>query len=373
MTKNKYLNFTLIAIGIIAAIFLLPLMIRLFLPFVLGFLIAMMCQKIIRFLEHRLKINRGISSALLIIFIVGIITLILSVLIYQLFVQLAGLFSGFPELMESIRLKGNELYLKFSDIYDNLPDEFQGYVENFIWDIQNNLKDAISPITKNIITFAKNFAFSLPEAVMFIIMFILSTFFFTKDYQQVVNFANEILSKPFLSKAVFLKDTVFGAFFKYIKAQLIMMSIISSEVTIVLWILGIDYPLVWGLIIGFTDALPFFGTAIILVPWAIINLIYGDYMLALALIILQCTTFITRQLLEPRIVSSQIGLHPILTLISIYVGLKLFGVIGMIITPILMLLAVNFYVSFKEGKNEISENSEESTALESETENEYKS
>lgn len=350
MTKNKYIKFAIIAVAAIVGVFLIPLVLKLFLPFILGFLIASMCQKIIQFFERRLKINREISSVLLVIFIVGSITLVISLVLYQLIVQIVELFSNFPELMEMLKIKGSELYLKFSSIYSGLPTEFQEFVEKFVFEIQNNISNAVSPVARGIVTTAKNFAFSLPDAVIFIVMFILSTFFFTKDYQLVINFLKEILSKPMMSKLNIFKDTVFGAFFKYIKAQLIMMCIIGTEITIALWILGIDYPLVWGLLIGFMDALPFFGTSIILVPWAIINFIYGDYMLALAFIIIQFTAFITRQLIEPRIVSSQIGLHPILTLISIYIGLKIFGVVGMIITPIIMLLIVNFYVSVKDGK-----------------------
>ena len=99
---------------------------------------------------------------------------------------------------------------------------------------------------------------------------------------------------------------------------------------------------------GLVDALPFFGTAVILVPWALVSLIYGDFYAFTALIIIQLLTFVVRQLAEPKVVSHQIGIHPILTLISVYVGLKYFGIYGVIGAPILTMLAVNLYLSFRQ-------------------------
>ena len=129
------------------------------------------------------------------------------------------------------------------------------------------------------------------------------------------------------------------------------MIITALLVTVCLWIVGMDYPMVWGLVCGLVDALPFFGTAAVLVPWAVISLIYGDYYSFIALLVIQALTFIVRQLLEPKVVSKQIGIHPILTLVSVYIGLKYFGVVGVILAPIIMLLAVNLYVSYKENAN----------------------
>ena len=132
------------------------------------------------------------------------------------------------------------------------------------------------------------------------------------------------------------------------RSQLILSSITALLVAVTFWVLGIDYSIVWGIIIGIIDAFPILGSGIILVPYAIIDfMINKNLFFALCIIVLQIVAFVVRQILSPRVMSSQLGLHPIVTLISIYVGNEVMGVMGMIIFPILALLLVSLYTSYK--------------------------
>jgi len=111
-------------------------------------------------------------------------------------------------------------------------------------------------------------------------------------------------------------------------------------VSLALWILKVDYPVVIGFITGLVDALPIFGTGIILIPWAVFSFLKRDIFLGIGLVILQVIVFLVRELAEPKLMSTHLGLHPILSLISLYIGLKYFGVLGAIITPVLMIIPV---------------------------------
>ena len=138
-----------------------------------------------------------------------------------------------------------------------------------------------------------------------------------------------------------IKNDLLSALIGYIKAQLILMVITFIEVSIGLLIIGIDYAILLGLLISIIDVFPILGTGTVLIPWALFSFISGNYPLGFSLIILYGIVMLVRQLLEPKIVSGQIGLYPLVTLMSMYIGLQVFGIAGMIMGPIMVLIVRN--------------------------------
>jgi sporulation integral membrane protein YtvI len=132
------------------------------------------------------------------------------------------------------------------------------------------------------------------------------------------------------------KAGVIKAIGGYIRAQCILMCIVSAICVTGLVILGNQYALLLGVLIAFVDALPVFGSGAFFWPWALYSIIVGNYKMAMGLAIINILVLITRQMLEPRIIGSQIGLHPVATLMSIFIGLKVFGLFGFIIGPIIL-------------------------------------
>ena len=110
------------------------------------------------------------------------------------------------------------------------------------------------------------------------------------------------------------------------------------------------YPFLSALGIGFVDALPILGSGTVMIPWAIIAAINGDLNLGIAIIIIYAIILIVRQLVEPKIVSNKIGIHPIFTLIAMYTGFRLIGVLGLFVGPIILIILKNiFRVSIENG------------------------
>ena len=180
------------------------------------------------------------------------------------------------------------------------------------------------------------------------LIFLLSVFFFIKDYSSVMNFFREAIPEKTLSQLRYLKNTAWRGFVGYIKSQVILSSVTALLVAVTFWFLDIEYAIVWAIIIGIIDALPILGSGIVLIPYAIITLMmHESVFFSLTIIILQAVIFIVRQVLSPRVMSSQLGIHPIITLASIYVGNELMGIWGMVVFPILALLLVSLYKSYK--------------------------
>ncbi len=348
MNYEKTLRYIIITAGIAVALFLLPLFIKIFAPFLAAFFIAAVCQGIVKFLERRLKISRGISSAALVTLIVASVLGLIAVAIFQLFSQAKNLISNLPDTISAFRLQLNNLTERFNGFKLSLSPEISQIIDSVLaqlWEYTTTLSGMAGSLA---IDAAKGIAVSLPGILIFLVMFILGTFFFTKDYLLVINFLKEIFPQKVIGLAAKGKDIVLHAFSSYIKAQLTLMLLTAFLVTVGLWIIGKEYPLLWGIVCGMVDVMPILGTAAVLVPWALISLIYGDMYSFVSLLIIQALVFVVRQLAEPKIISRQIGIHPILTLVSIYIGLKFFGITGVIFAPIITLLAVNLYVSYRE-------------------------
>ncbi len=348
MSLEKVTKFVLTTAGIAAGLFLFPFLLKIFAPFVFAFIVAIPCQKIVGFLEKKFHINRGISSAIISTLIVTAAISVVIIVAFQLFTQLKNLISALPAAIDSLRGQFNGLVTRFDGYKHSLPKELSSGIDTAVSGFKEYSGELSHRATSAALSAAGSAATRLPGIFLFLTMFILGTFFFTKDYVLVINFFKELFPKKIIDVLVKTKNFISGAFFSYIKAQFILMSLTSTIVSVSLWIVGIDYALLWGILTGLVDALPFLGTATILIPMALFSFILGDNYSFTAILIIQVLVFLIRQLAEPKVVSRQIGIHPILTLVSVYVGLRFFGFAGVVLAPIAMVLLVNLYVSYKE-------------------------
>lgn len=348
MSFEKIFRYIIITTGIAAALFLFPLFIKIFAPFIAAFFIATTSQGLVKFLERKFKINRGISSAALVTFIVASVLGLLCIVLFQVFSQAKNLIINLPDTISAFRTQFNFWIEQLNGFKLSLSPEMAQIIDTTLTQLWEYTATLSGRTTSAVIDAATNFAVALPDVFIFLVMFILGTFFFTKDYLLVINFFKEIFPGKVIRFITKIKNILIRAFSSYVKAQLILMFLTAVLVTVGLWIVGKDYPLLWGIVCGIVDALPLLGTAVILIPWALVSLVFGDMYSFSSLLIIQILVFVIRQLAEPKIISKQIGIHPILSLVSIYIGLKFFGLAGAIFAPIIALLAVNFYISYKE-------------------------
>jgi len=148
-----------------------------------------------------------------------------------------------------------------------------------------------------------------------------------------------------------MKNGVFSSLFKLLTAYLIIMSITFTELLIGLSIIHVKYSIVFAFLICIVDILPVLGTGTILIPWTIYEFIIRDTRMGVSVLTLYIVILVVRQLLEPKIIGHQIGVHPLISLISIYAGLQLLGAIGLILGPIIMIIIKNTYsILYKDKK-----------------------
>jgi len=202
------------------------------------------------------------------------------------------------------------------------------------------LQQSISGLSARALAAAGSFAGRLPAAALCCSFAVLSSFFILPDYEEIGAFLLRQLP-PGLAKPVRdSKDFLISTVRQVVKAYLLIMSITFGEISLGLWLLGVDYYLIIGLAVAVLDILPVIGSGSILIPWGIWTLLRGRAALGLGILLLYAVVTGVRTVLEPRIVGRRIGLSPLATLVSMYAGMKLGGVGGLVLAPMAVTLAL---------------------------------
>lgn len=306
-------------------------------PFIIAFALSSFMEPLIKFLMKRAKLNRKVSAIISLLLFMLIFSLLLAFLISRVYQEAQSLYELMPEYTTNIYNNINDYISRASEIYLKLPDKAIESIEGMITNLTSSVSEMGSSFAKSLV----NTAISIPQAIIFVIITILSTFFMAADKDKIYDYIRTNIPEEWVDKVVSIKDDMFAALFGYIRAQLILMSITFVELSVGFAIIGVRQNILLGLLISIIDALPILGTGGVLIPWAIYNFITRDIRMGISLIILYGVVLVVRQLIEPKVLGQQIGLHPLATLLSMYVGLRVFGYAGMIIGPITLLLLKN--------------------------------
>jgi sporulation integral membrane protein YtvI len=322
-------------------IYLLPKIIVLLLPFLTAYIIKIIATPL-RSLFEKIKLPKALSAVLSIILVAVVLFAVVGVIVYKIGYEIYGFSSSIPALCDAVSSAFLRARNTLNDLPKLLPFDISPYLDN----ISDSINDAaislsssvVEVITRSAIGFAKN----IPSFLIAVVFSILAAFFMLSDEKNIKSGVKKMLGTSLSEKLRAIKADLSGALLAYVKAQGILMSITFTEIFIGLSILGIKYSFLFAILIAIVDAIPVLGTGTILLPWAVVNLIMGNYSLAIGLLIIYAVCIVVRQFLEPKIISSQIGMHPLLTLVAMYVGFRLFGILGMILGPVVTLIAKNF-------------------------------
>ncbi len=316
---------------------------RLFMPFLLGLVFAMAVNPLANLLQKKLKIPRGFSAVLVMVLIIGLLGGLLTFLVSKLISEGRDLYTQIPEIYENAKLQVSSLGDRWNKIYVNLPDG----VQNVFASMGNNISEKVSQILRNtsepMMDYAERFARAIPNVFVAVVVFLLSSYFMVTEHKS-VNAALKKLFKPKLTERLrLIKKELKSCLGGYLKAQLILMAIAFAIIFIGLSVLNIKYALLIALGIALIDALPFFGSGLILWPWALIAFLNGNIAIGIGTLVIYIAVTVMRRFAEPKLISTGMGMHPILTLMSMYIGYKIFGVGGLILGPILLIIIISFY------------------------------
>ncbi|MFO7153664.1 MAG: sporulation integral membrane protein YtvI [Caldicoprobacter oshimai] len=300
-------------------------------PFVVALFITFIIERPVSFLTTKLKLPRGTAVGIVLLFFTlitgGIVILIFSELVNEIW----RLTREIPSA-QVVREYVDTLLGRVQNLYLSLPAE----LERTIRDSLGSVVGSISVFLQSLLNYLLDMVKFLPQLFLFIVISLVSSFFMSRDREKISRFVYKQIPEGWRNKVRTVKEDLFAALMGFIKAQSILISVTFIELLIGYSLIGVKYVFSLALITAVVDALPVLGTGTILIPAAAINLIMGNVPKALAFIALYIVILIVRQFLEPKVVGQSLGLHPLVTLISIYVGLQLFGIIGLFLGPIIV-------------------------------------
>ena len=264
-------------------------------PFVVGWIIASIATPVVNWLEKRLKIRKKLGSALIII---GVLALM-----------------------------GTLGYFAVSWLVSEVSN------------LDDTMGSLMSKISEPTVSAAGNIAKRVPSYLVSTIVAVMSSYFFISEREEVVTWVKQIAPKSVTERMIMVIDNLKYAVGGYFKAQFKIMGIVFLILAVGLGFLKVHYFVLSAFLIAFLDFLPFFGTGTAMIPWAIYAVFMGDYKRAVVLVVIYAITQIVRQLIQPKLVGDSVGLNPLVTLLLIYIGYRIGGVIWMILAvPVGMVL-----------------------------------
>lgn len=322
-------------------------------PFLLSFFFAVLLQRPLRWLDKKTKHKcHGLWSVILVLAVIAIILIPIGLILAALFREIGSFvnylsdqLSDLPTFLVTLE-KELLSFLKFlpGGLYTTVSDKitvfFGGLINDFdLSTIGIDTKSITNGITTSI-NGVYNVAKNVPSVLIGLVIGIIAWIFFTKDYRYIVNFIKLQLPDGKKNLLVEIKQVFSKTILKMVRAYLIIMFITFCELFLGMSIMNLagimnnSYIFIMAICVAIFDILPVAGSGGILIPWSIINLIIGNYSLAIGILIMYAIITVVRQYIEPKIVGSSLGVHPLITLAGLYFGLKLFGFMGMFIVPI---------------------------------------
>lgn len=337
LVNNKRVKFIInilfISICLVLAYLALKYVPQFFMPFILSILVVLVTNPLVDVIVNKLKIPRKIAGPIIVILAIMILCAIAYFCVAVVFGEVEGLLSDIKEILKSLPEK-IELYSgKYNSFLDNiqLPESIKTTIsfDSIVDTVYNSitaeldLKDIIAWVVGNGASFL--FAFFI---------FVVSSVLISADYVRIKSFIvrqfPDKRKQTLTNFKSFMKSTVW----EYVKTYSLIFIFYFVSMFVIFLLMGIERAALIAFLIALVDLLPVVGLGVVLIPWSVISFISGSPWVGVILISSYIILTLVRNFLEPKLLGKHVGLHPLVTLLALYLGLKLFGVIGVFVVPL---------------------------------------
>ena len=311
--------------------YILPVLI----PFIIAFIIAAILNRPINYLSEKLHINRKVVAIVCVIIFMSIAGGLITWLVTSILSSAGQIFSHLPGTFENLIIPLlQELFEKIENMFRNADPAFIQMLEANGSALLQGLSNGILKISNSIISSITVWISAVPTIFMKTVITVIVTFFIAVDYEKITGFIRKQIPEKQQGIVSQAKTFLFKTLPKFVVSYGFIFALTFVELWIGLALIGIPYAGLIALIISIFDILPVLGTGGILIPWSIIGFFIGNYRVAVGMALVYVVITVVRNIVEPKIIGKQMGLHPVLTLASMLIGLHLFGIIGLIGMPI---------------------------------------
>lgn len=312
------------------------------LPFLIAFFIAALVQPVVAFLHRRLHINRRLGGVLTVLVFALAFGALVTFAVTKIVGELTAVSRMLPQLLGQLALALERITAGVSGYLDTLPSNMAQGLAGALQNLSGELT-RLSSLSSGVVSLFYSVVTRVPTFLLTFIITIVAACFMSMDYAKIRAFVMRQLPKKAQAYMVDIKNYFFVTVFRLLRAYLTLMLITFVELSVGLTLFRIPHSVVIAAMISVVDILPILGTGTVMIPWALVALITGQVYLGLCLVALYAVVTVVRNILEPKIVGDRIGLYPLITLIAMFVGLKVFGVAGMFLLPITIIIVKHFH------------------------------
>ena len=311
-------------------------------PFVLALVLSWLLNPPVRWLQKKLSVSRGIITMALLILVFGVVGGVLWALSWMAVEQVQALFLNWETVVDGMVSSLDRVLEWLGGLSELIPGNAYTAGERLGQLLENWVRDIdVSGWLRMVADRAPSLVGQVSAFVVATIVFLMATYFITADYPRLRFFITDRVPAPARSFCSDVRRIFMEAFGGYLKSQLIISFVVFIILALGFFAIGQPYGLLLALGFAVLDFIPIIGSGTVMVPWAVVDIIVGDYTHAVQLMVIWGIIALFRRLGEPKILGDQTGLSPILSLVGIYVGMLVGGVLGMIVGPLLLLVLIN--------------------------------
>jgi sporulation integral membrane protein YtvI len=321
-------------VGLVLVFVALKYVVPYFLPFLVALMLAVLIDPTVDGIEERLRVPRGVAVGLALVFFFGLFLGLVLFGIGALVMQLGELAANLPAHYEKLVLFTEDLLDRLTEAYSGMPEDMVAFIDTSVRGSLQSVYLALS----SLVTALLNALRGLPMAFILSLVSLVAAFFISRDKALIAEFCLSLLPPNWRDRARAVNRDVLSSVVGLVKAQLLLVALTTVLTVIGLLLMGVRYAWLVGLLTGILDILPIVGPTVVLVPWAVYCFIDGNTWLGVGLMALHLGLSTFRQFMEPRIIGQRLGLHPLIALLSLYLGIRLLGVTGLVVGPLVAII-----------------------------------
>lgn len=331
LTKHQWILILLTLFLIIAGYFILPVSI----PLILAFFTALFLNPIIRWMQYRFKWNRKLSVSIVFLLFLVLISVLGTYFVTRAVTHVVNFTENAPSYINQLNAKFIEWETDIDHVTEDLPKEFVKQVKE---GIESNL-GALSDSVKDELKLDKiaSVVGKVPQYLVSLLVYLIALFMFMMELPRLKSMTYKHLTDETAEKVRFMNARLAYVVLGFLKAQFLVSIIIFVITLLGLLYIAPEYAIIMSFIIWLIDFIPIIGSIVILGPWSLYMFITGDTITGAELAVLAVILLAIRRTVEPKVMGKHIGLSPLATLIAMYIGLQLIGILGFILGPLLVI------------------------------------
>jgi sporulation integral membrane protein YtvI len=333
--RQFIINFLYFAIILGIIILLARYALGVLMPFLIALLVSLLLKPAVAFFHDKLKFPRGLIGVVLVVLFYALVGTLLIVIGVQLFSAAKSFFLTLPSLYTNTIMPWMYNAFDYLKEFAERLDPDAAAVYNVVAsNVTTSLGDAIVSVSNHVVSWVTSATLKAPGFLLELLIMVISTIFLTVDFPRIQAFMRRQLSERLRLLLHNARVQLGRTLWNYLRSYALILAITFGELFLGLSIIGIDNAAGIAVAIALFDILPIVGSGLILLPWTIYTLISGNLATGIGLGVLYVVVIIVRQVIEPKIIGDRVGLHPIVTLLSMVLGTYLFGGIGLFGLPI---------------------------------------